>query len=358
MYPRATYLAWAIANGGKCRFDLATSGIQNGCDLLDDSKLTPHDANGWSAIGNAIARANDVPELEAVATLGTAHALWLAYASVLSPGYEILIERPTYEPLLGAATGIGLVIKRFERLANKGFALDPEIVARAVTPKTRAVVVSNLHNPSGVRSTRETLLAIASIAAGVGAQVIVDEVYAPFDDFCDAAGIWKGTARKLAPNVIALGSLTKCYGLGAHRIGWLLAAPDVIERAHAVLLASCGMLPLCQANLGVRAFAVLPELAARSRHRLAERRAAVAAWVASRSDLEWVAPSTGLFGFVRVKKSGNVRLAIERGMRELDVAVVPGEFFEVPDGFRLAWSLDEALIPEAVERLGRVIDSI
>ncbi|MEO8874726.1 MAG: hypothetical protein ABI461_03985, partial [Polyangiaceae bacterium] len=85
---------------------------------------------------------------------------------------------------------------------------------------------------------------------------------------------------------------------------------------------------------------------------------ATAAWVASRSDLEWTAPTSGLFGFVHVKKSGNIREAVERGMRELDVAVVPGEFFELPNGFRLAWSIDESLLAEAHERLGRVIDSI
>ena len=358
MFPPTKYLEWAIRFGGSCKFDLATSGIASGCDLLEGESISLHDPHGWQRAHEAVARANDVPKTEAVLTLGTAHAVWLAYASLLSPGDEILIEEPAYEPLLNAAIGMGLLVKRFDRPENKGFQVDPEIVARAITSKTKAIVVSNLHNPSGARTSHDVLKAIANAAAKVGAFLIVDEVYAPFDELCDDAGIWKDTARKIAPNVVALSSLTKCYGLGSHRIGWLLAPANVIAHANSALLATCAMLPLAHANLALRAFAALPELAKRSRHRLAEKRNAATAWVASRSDLAWTAPTSGLFGFVRVKKNGDVRAAIERGMKDEQVMVMPGEFFELPHGFRLAWSLDEALLPEAFVRLGRVLDSI
>ncbi|MEO7112136.1 MAG: pyridoxal phosphate-dependent aminotransferase, partial [Polyangiaceae bacterium] len=247
MYPPTKYLEWAIKYGGSCRFDLATSGIQSGCELLNDDSISLHDLGGWKKARTAIARANDVPESEALMTLGTAHAVWLAYASLLSPGDEILIEQPSYEPLVNAALGMGLKIKRFDRPESKGFALDPEAVARAITESTKAVIVSNLHNPSGARASRDVLLACAKAADRVGAFLIVDEVYAPFDTLCDDSGVWKDSARKIAPNVVALSSLTKCYGLGSHRIGWLLAHPEVIARSEAAILASCGMLPLAHA---------------------------------------------------------------------------------------------------------------
>jgi aspartate/methionine/tyrosine aminotransferase len=358
MYPPTSYLEWAIKHGASCKFDLATSGIQNACDLLTIDPASLHDLDGWKKIREVIARANDVPQNETIAALGTAHAVWLAYASLLSPGDELVVEQPAYEPLLTAALGMGLTIKRFDRLENKGFAVDPDVVARAITEKTKAVVISNLHNPSGARVSREALAACAKAADRVGAFLIVDEVYAPFDALCDDSGIFAGSARKLGANVVALASLTKCYGLGPHRIGWMLAHPEVIRRAESAILSSCGMLPLAHANLAIQAFSALPALAKRARLGLAEKRSAVSAWVASRNDLEWHAPAEGLFGFAGVKKKANVREAIERGMREHDVKVVPGEFFELPHGFRIAWSLDEALIPEALARLGRVLDSM
>ncbi|MEO8799940.1 MAG: pyridoxal phosphate-dependent aminotransferase [Polyangiaceae bacterium] len=359
MYPRTRYLEWAIANGGKHRYDLATSGIATkaACALVDPAGASLHDLAGPEKLRAAIARANDVPVSNVVATLGTAHGVWLAYATLLSPGDELVVEAPAYEPLVGAALGIGAVVKRFERRAESGFAVDPDAVLRALGPETKVVLLTNLHNPSGARTPNEVLTAIATGAAKNGTTLVVDEVYAPFDALIDDAGVWRDSARKLGDNVVTMSSLTKCYGLGPHRVGWLLGPPAVVAQAETVLLTTCGALPLAHACLALRAFENLAALATNGRAGLAKRRDLVAEWVAARTDVEWTAPDNGLFGFVRVKKvNANVRAAVEASMKEDDVIVVPGEFFEMPNGFRLAWALDEALIPEALVRLGRMID--
>src|SRR6185312_13991668 len=105
--------------------------------------------------------------------------------------------------------GCGARVVPFERPAPT-FALDPERVARAMTPKTRAVVVTNLHNPTGVRIPDDVLVEVARIAERGGAALVVDEVYAAFDGLCDADGVFARSARKLAPNIVAVSSLTKC----------------------------------------------------------------------------------------------------------------------------------------------------
>lgn len=359
MYPRSRYLEWAIKHGGSCKYDLGSSGTRTACSFVDARHVDLHDVGGWENLRTAIANANDVPRAHVVAALGTAHAVWLAYAALVSPGDEILIESPAYEPLVGAAQGIGAVVRRYDRPQNTGFQLDPASVAAAVTPKTKAVVVSNLHNPTGARASHEALTLVAEAAAKVGAHVIVDEVYASFDELCEPDGVWRKTAMRVADNVLAVSSLTKCYGLGPHRIGWVLAPVDIVRRIEDVMLSTCAMLPVSHANLALAAFKALPALAERAKETLAEKRDRVATWVASRPDLSWHAPQAGLFGFVSLnKKSPNVRAAIERGMREEDVMVVPGEFFDMPDGFRLAWSLDASLVDEALVRLGRVVDTM
>src|SRR5439155_1624570 len=83
---------------------------------------------------------------------GASMANYLALAALVGPGDEVVIERPTYEPLVATASWLGATIKRFDRRREDGFAIDADAVARAVGPRTRAVVVSNLHNPSGVLS--------------------------------------------------------------------------------------------------------------------------------------------------------------------------------------------------------------
>src|SRR5262249_35007246 len=151
---------------------------------------------------------------------------------------------------------------------------------------TRAVAVTNLHNPSGVRASDEVLRAAAAAAGTRGAFLVVDEVYAPFDALVDASGVFRGSARRLAPNVVAVSSLTKCYGLSPHRIGWLLGPADVVARAEDALTATCGHLPLPYAHIGCAAFARIAELAARARSHLVGKRERAQAWAAAQG-LTW-----------------------------------------------------------------------
>ncbi len=192
------------------------------------------------------------------------------------------------------------------------------------------------------------------MAEARGAFLVVDEVYAAFDDFMDASGVFRGSARKLGPNVIAISSLTKGYGLGPDRIGWLLAPKDVVGRAGDALLASAGALPRSHTRVALAAFASLPALATRSRKLLAGKRGRVAEWVASRG-LSWSAPAAGLFGLVTMPERGDLTPLIEEAARDRHVLVAPGAFFGVPNGFRLSWSIEAHRLDEGLARLSEAL---
>jgi aspartate/methionine/tyrosine aminotransferase len=356
MFAPTRYLEWARRFYGKVRFDLATSGmpVVPTSELGVDDALGLDDPSGWDRLRGAIARYNDVPADEAIAALGTTHALWLAYATLTSPGDDVLVETPGYEPLVRIAEGVGARVVRFERDAREGFAVDPDRIARAITPRTRVVAVTTLHNPTGRRIARDTLVAAARVCESAGAHLLVDEVYAPFDSLVDMRGVLAGSARKLAPNVVVVSSLTKCYGLGPHRIGWVLGPAEVIARAEDAITASCGMLPLSHAHGAVRAFERIGALAARSRERLSGKRERVARWVTA-TGLSWSAPTEGLFGFVTVPQGGDLTPTIERAAREREVLVAAGAFFGVPNGFRLSWSIPDDRLDEALGRLAEAL---
>jgi aspartate/methionine/tyrosine aminotransferase len=356
MFSKDRYLAWARRFYGKVPFDLATSGMPTvTAGELGQPEAPMDDPAGWDALRAAVARHNDVPEREALPALGTTHALWLAYASLLSAGDDVLIESPGYEPLRRIAEGVGARPVFFERPAASAYALDPDRVARAFTPRTRLVVVTNLHNPSGVRAPDATLHALARLAESRGAHLLVDEVYATFDALADASGVFRSSARKLAPNVVVASSLTKCYGLGPHRIGWLLAPADVVARAEDAVTSSLGHMPLSHAHLGVHAFARIGELSDRARRLLGRKRDVVARWMASRPDLAWSAPTEGLFGFAVSSRTGDLTTLIEAGAKEHGVLVAAGAFFGVPNAFRLSWSIAEDKLDDGLERLGKVL---
>jgi aspartate/methionine/tyrosine aminotransferase len=352
MFQRTRYLEWASRHYGKVRYDLASSGMPTvplvELGVPDAASLA--EPAGWPLLREAIATYNDVPSGEAIASLGTTHGLWLAYASLVGAGEEVLVEEPTYEPLLRTAEGVGARVVRFLRDPEDGFAIDPDRVASAMTSRTKLIAVTNLHNPSGVRAGTDELRAVARLAESHGAFLLVDEVYAPFDDLVDAAGVFRTSSRKLGPNVIAVSSLTKCYGLGPQRIGWLLGPPAIVARAEDAVTATCGMLPLVHAHVGVHAFRQIGALAERARGMLAGKRRRVAAW-AEAQGFSWSAPESGLFGFAMLPGQTDLTPLIEAAARAREVLVAPGAFFGVPSGFRVAWSAPAEVLDEGLARI-------
>jgi aspartate/methionine/tyrosine aminotransferase len=358
MFAPTRYIEWARRFYGKVRFDLATSGVS---PVRPDEWLAlelgspgagaaNEEVNAWDRFRGAIAKYNDAPENEVIAALGTTHAFWLALSSLTSAGDGVLVEDPAYEPLLRAAQGVGANVTRFARPEASGFALDSERIASAMTPHTRVVAVSNLHNPSGTRADDERLRAAARAAEAGGAFLLVDEVYAPFDALVDDTGVFRSSARRLAENVVAVGSLTKCYGLGADRVGWLLGPSGVVLRAHDTMTSTAGILPLSHALQGLRALANIRALSSRSHAILASKRERVALWAAS-LDVRYSAPEEGLFGFVTLPHRKDLTAEIEAAARDHEVLVAAGAFFGIPNGFRIAWSEPEDKLEEGLARL-------
>ena len=90
--------------------------------------------------------------------------------------------------------------------------------------RTRLIVITNLHNPSGALTSEDDLRAIGAIAERCGAHVLVDEVY------LDSAVPPRRTSAHLGPQFVVTNSLTKVYGLSGLRCGWILAEPALAER--------------------------------------------------------------------------------------------------------------------------------
>ncbi len=342
MFAPTRYISWALQFYGHVPYDLASSGIPSvKWSELGAPAPDVDDPGAYAAFTDAIARYNDVTPAEVTPALGTSHAIFLAYASTLSAGDEILVEHPGYEPLTRAAEGLGVTVRTFERRAEEGFRVVPERVAAAIGPRTRAIVVTTLHNPTGVRVPDATLRELAAIAEARGAYLIVDEVYAPFDDLPED-GVFRRSARKLAKNVIAISSLTKCYGLGWFRVGWVLGPEEIVQRASAAAVATLGHLPLAHAAFGAAALRAIGPLARRAKALAAGKREIAERWVATLPDARWSAPADGLFGMVSLPGRGDLRARIEARAREAGVLVGAGSFFGAPESFRLSWATCDA----------------
>lgn len=350
----STYLEWAKLCS-HAKYNLATSGITSYplAELhvsAQDLEINGPTIYGYAPLQERLARKCGVTPDCVVAAAGTAMANHLAMAALLEPGDDVLIERPTYGPILEVASYLCANILRFERSADRDFQIDPEDLARCITSKTRLICLTNLHNPSSALLSEETLTRIGEIAQNSGAQVFVDEVY--LDMVYDQP---VRSSFHLGSNFVVTTSLTKAYGLSGLRCGWILAQPNLAKRMWRLndLFAASPVHP--GELLSVAALDQIMKIDERARALLEANRKALDAFFTGRSDLDGFRSPWGTVTFPRLK-NGSVDEFCEILRSRYETSVVPGRFFEMPDHFRIGIGGDPAMTGEALRRLAAALD--
>lgn len=162
-------------------------------------------------------------------TTGATGALSLLYRAYLAPGDHVLVESPGFDLFEDIAKALRAHVDFFTRGGDR-FEIDSGEIEKRIQPNTRLIVLSNLHNPSGMLTGDDTLKAVATLAERHNIKVIVDEVYGDYADKADRPK----SAAQLSPNLISVSSLTKIYGLSTLRCGWIVAHPDVLAPVRAL----------------------------------------------------------------------------------------------------------------------------
>lgn len=351
------YMQWAKTHPHQSRFNLASSGLMNYplAELrvkLEDLELSGPSYYGYEPLQKALAAKSGVSPQCVVAATGTSMANHLVMATLLEPGDEVLIERPTYELLTSVAQYLGAEVKRFERRVEDGFRIDVDEVERQVSSCTRLIVLTNLHNPTGAFTSDETLRQLGEIARALGARVLVDEVY--LDALFERA---PRSAFHLGPEFVTTNSLTKIYGLSGLRCGWILAAPELAEKFRH-LSDLFDVIPAHAAErLSCLALENLPRVAARARRLLEANGRLLNSFFNSRDDLEWIKHEFGTISFPRLKR-GNVDALCALLAERYETLVVSGQFFEMPQHFRIGIGCETATLTEGLERLGMALDEM
>jgi aspartate/methionine/tyrosine aminotransferase len=351
----STYMQWAKLRSS-ARFNLASSGLASFplAELgvtIDQLDINGPSIYGYEPLLQAIAGRYRVPQESVVTAVGTSLANYLALAAATEPGDEVLIERPTYDPLLAVARYLGLTIKRFERRAEQGFAVDLADLERNLSPRTRVIVLCNLHNPSGALVPDLTLREIAALARKSGAYVLVDEVYREMMFVSEPQ-----TAFHLDPErFLITSSLTKAYGLSGLRCGWIFAPQELATRMWHLHDIHSGTYAYPAEALSVIAFQKLDQIAARMKAMLDANRKLLRDFLNHRDDLECFWPDYGTIVFPRLK-SGSVDALCDLLRDKFETTVVPGRFFECAERFRIGVGGATEAVREALGQLARGLD--
>ena len=286
-----------------------------------------------AACAHKLARDNGIiadPDRNIIATMGCKQGLLMTLLATLEPGDEVIVEDPcfvSYQPEIAFAGGRPVAVPL--RAENR-FRWTPDDLAAALTPRTKAILFCNPHNPTGVVHTHDDLHVIADFALAHNLIVISDEIY--------EAVAWGGrthlsitTLPGMAERTFTLMGTTKGFAMGGWRIGFVHAAERyipamVVLTQHLQTSASS----ITQAGATV-AFgqAPGPELLA-MRAAWEER----CAWVTGQLDalpgITCAMPEGGFYAWIDVRARGERSLTIaEDLLRDHGVVLVPGSAFGV-----------------------------
>ena len=172
------------------------------------------------------------PNTEIVTTCGSTEAMMAAMMTVTNPGDKVIIFSPFYENY-GADTILSGAEPIYVPLVPPDFHFDANVLEEAFRQHPKALILCNPSNPCGKVFTREELEMIASLAEKYDTYVITDEVYehivfAPHQHtyFASLPGMWERT--------LSCSSLSKTYSVTGWRLGYIIAPPEIIDRAKKV----------------------------------------------------------------------------------------------------------------------------
>lgn len=350
------YLEWMKDHFGRYKHDLANPAVKplRPADLgltPKDLEFTGQNYHGHPELLKAIAERFRVDPANVVLTDGASMAIALVSFALFESGTQLLLEAPNYEPLYRLPLSLGADVRMLDRTYEKGFQIDLESLQRKISRNTRAIWLTNLHNPSGVKTDTEKLRAICQVARSHGAAVIASEV---FRDFV-FEGEPPAPAFKLDPSAISIGSLSKLFGLDGLRVGWVLCNEDFARRLSSIRnhLSVTGSF-LCE-QVTLFAFRQLDKLIARTRGIVSENLPVLREFVKSRDDIEWVPPDGGTIAFLRLRH-GVPSWEFTRFLHEkYDTLVVPGDFFWAKGFLRVGFGGDTENLKSGLKVLGSAL---
>ena len=297
---------------------------------------------------------------ENVAVLpGAQAALFSVFQCIAEIGDEVIALEPTYAtyPAVIRASGAKLITVKLNR-NEKGYYLDLNDIEKAITSKTKAILINSPSNPSGAVFIQEDLNKLADLCQERGIWLISDEVYWSLCYENDHASAF--TQLHTRENVIVLNSLSKSHAMTGWRIGWIIAPEEIIE----------AMLFLSQAQyFGVSQFVQMAAIEAlrdfenprKFKEIFRERRDAFVAELNKSKVLNSNTPQGGMFLLIDIEKTGiDGQSFAERLLEEEHVAVVPGFGFgdSMQYSIRVGFLDEIPRLTEAAQRIVKFAESI
>ena len=352
---------------GRPDFDSPISAKHAAIRALENADVHYTDMAGTPELRNEIAKkfrrdtGMDVDaDKEVIVTVGACEAMMTAFTALLNEGDEVIIPAPYFPVYEDQILMCGGVIKRIPCRIENGFRPQPEDIEKAITPKTRIIVINSPNNPTGATSTRAELEGIARIAQQHDLLVLSDECYEMFAYDAKTPHISIASLPGMKERTLTLSAASKTFSMTGWRVGWLVfpaAMRPYIIKTHQALTTCANS--FAQAGVAEALRSCWPDVEVMVAEYKRRRDIMVGA-LSGIDGFDVPTPNGAFYVFPSIKQLGIPSFEFcARLLEEAGVAAVPGQPFGVEDGFlRLTYCRPENEIAEAMTRIGEFVSRL
>lgn len=316
---------------------------------LDEIVFTDSPFYGTAGLREVIARRWRKGDAEQVlVTHGSSEAMFLIMSALLKPGDEVVVLTPCYQPLFSIPEALGCKVRTWRLRPEKQFVPQLEDLAGLLNSQTRMVVVNFPNNPTGAALTPAMQQDLIELVRKYNAYLFWDSAFVDLSyGVSPLPDPWT-----LYERTITIGTLTKAYGLSGMRIGWCLAAPDILRQCIRIReYTNLNLSPLTQ-YLAQKVIENLDVVLARRLQQAEVNLHILDNWVADHAHLvEWVRPEGGVSAFIKIKGMEDTTELCRHLAREQHVFLLPGMCFDYPSHLRIGFGCSRASLEEGLSRL-------
>jgi aspartate aminotransferase len=321
-----------------------------------------------TAIARKLARDTGVPyrSEQIVVGNGAKHAIWNALLALVEPGDEVLCPAPywvSFPEMARLAGGTAVTVPP----RPGGYTMGPEELARALSPRSRILILNSPNNPSGAVYRREDLIAVSEVARRAGLFVLSDEIYESLV-YGDVEHVSYVSLHPEHPDrTLLVGGVSKTWAMTGWRIGYVAAPPDIAQGIDRIQGQSTSNACAVSQQAALMALTGDPGPARAMREQFERRRAYVIGRFARIPGVRLVPPDGAFYVFPdcseRIRASRRPEVRDSAGLcdyliNEARVVCVPGSAFGMEGHLRLSYAASDEHLAEGLDRITRAFESL
>lgn len=336
--------------------------LADNADMIEHLLATelnyPH-VNGIPELRRHIANLYDGATADNVlVTVGAIEANYISVRTLLAADDEIVMMLPNYMQIWGIAKNHNYRLFAFHLREDREWAPDLAELESVLTPHTKLIAVCNPNNPTGRILTASEMDAIVACAARSDAWILADEVYRGANRLSDEEN---PSFYGRYDRVLAVGSMSKAYGLPGLRIGWVVGPVDTIDdiwARHEYTTISATMLSNKLAAIALSP-EVRPRLLKRTRDYIRKGYPVLQEWIERHAGtFTLTPPDAASIAFIRYHLDVNSTALTEHLRKEKSVLIVPGDHFGMDHFLRIAFGLPRDYLVAALNRIHDLIGEL